>query len=148
VAASAQAGTGYVTAGPAFVTGIGNRDYAWQVVGGGEVGAGHVRFGGTVEYVFLPEFYKADAYGSSSAPAAHLLGFAGHGSFYFNREYDARVQPYINGGMTFYADGTMIPTLQIAGGVDWWASRHTGLRIEARQQYGAMFSVRCGVVFR
>jgi hypothetical protein len=50
--------------------------------------------------------------------------------------------------MTLYADSTMIPTLQIAGGVDWWGSRHTGLRIEVRQQYGAMFAIRCGVVFR
>jgi hypothetical protein len=50
--------------------------------------------------------------------------------------------------MTVYADSEGFATVDGGGGFDWWSSRHAGLRVEVREQYGSFLSARVGVVLR
>ena len=53
--AHAQAGRGYVTAGPALVRGFGYHDFAVQAGVGGEIGTGVVGLGGGFDYIYFTE---------------------------------------------------------------------------------------------
>jgi len=148
--AHAQAGMGYVTGGPALVTGLGNHDFAWQVGTGAEWGAGVVGVGGGFDYIYFTEVNKTfdGGRGSSTSPAGGLPAFTVNASYYPTRaEGDRRILPFVIYGATFPVakEAPLLPFL--AGGVDWWKTRKAGLRFEVQYQF-VLLAFRCGVVFR
>ena len=84
-----------------------------------------------------------------SGPAISVGWFAFRASYYPVRFLSNKLQPFVTGGLSVYTDSEgPFPTLDVGGGFDWWSSRHAGLRVEAREQFGTFFSVRAGVVLR
>jgi hypothetical protein len=150
--AHAQMITASISGGASYVTGIGYRDRAFQFGGGVEVGNGPVRLGGEVGTIHLPEktttFRGEYGYGSGTMPAASVGAFSFRASYYPVRVARNRLQPFVTGGLTVFPSSEGFFTLDGGGGVDWWSSRHAGLRVEAREQFGTFLSVRIGVVFR
>src|SRR5262245_64571125 len=88
--AAAQSTIGYITAGPAIVTGLGNRDSAFHFGGGGEVLTGQLGIGGTIGYIFFPEVNKtfAGGWGGSSSPAVGFVMLGFNGTYYFAPDAD------------------------------------------------------------
>ena len=152
-AANAQPVTGAVFTGGSFVRGIGNHDRALHFGGTVEVGSGPVRLGGEAGLVHLPEVDKTyfdssgRVLGGSSSPAASA-GMLGFRASYYPVRFEGRLRPFVTGGLSVYPNEMLLTTLDVGGGVDWWATRNAGIRIEAREQFSSMFTVRVGVVFR
>jgi len=154
--AGAQQVVGTVSGGASFVHSIGYRNHAFHFGGGVEVGSGPVRLGGEAGLVNLPAvsrtFYDpvpGAIRGGGTMPEATVAAFSFRSSYYPVRFAQNRLQPFVTGGLTFYPDGEgSFATLDVGGGVDWWSTRHVGLRVEARDQYGSFFAVRAGVVLR
>ena len=149
--ARAQPGLGYVTAGPAFVRGFGNHDFAVQAGVGGEIGTGAVGLGGGFDYIYFTEANKTfdNGRGSASSPAGGISGLSFRASGYPGRsKQDRRTQPFVMGAITFLMAKEASPLLFAGGGVDWWATRKTGFRVEVETLYLTSLVFRCGVVFR
>jgi hypothetical protein len=158
--ASAQTTIAYASGGPALVQSIGGRDVAWQVGGGVEVQGAGAGFGGGLDYVYFPAYDRTNSRGSQSAPALNAIAPFAQASYHFGAANALRgfadrprLQPFVSGGLTFLiASGRVgsetLPMLHVAGGVDWWATRNTALRVEVREQFAGMLSVRCGIVVR
>jgi hypothetical protein len=140
-----------VSGGPSLVRSIGNHGSAWQVGAGAEVVGDLYGFGGEVQYIYFPEATTtfAGGLGEASSPAASTVTFAVKGSYYFPRMTARRVRPFVTAGLTYlYDDEEPLPMLHVGGGVDWWATRRTGMRFEVREHLGGILSFRCGFVFR
>ena len=141
-----------VSGGPSAVRSIGVHGSAWQVGGGVEAVGELYGFGGEVHYVYFPEANTtfAGGLGSASSPAMSTTTFAVKGSYYFApKRTGHRLRPYVTAGLTYlYDDEEPMPLLHVGGGVDWWATRRTGMRFEVREHLGSMLSFRCGVVVR
>jgi hypothetical protein len=147
----AQSGLGYVTAGPALVRGFGYHDLAVQAGVGGEIGTGMVGLGGGFDYIYFTEAKKIfdNGRGSASSPAAGMPGLSLRASGYPGRaKQDRRTQPFIMGAITFLMAKEAPPLMFAGGGVDWWATRKAGLRVEVETLYFYSLVFRCGVVFR
>lgn len=155
--ASAQPAIAYASAGPALVSGIGNHDIAIQAGGGAEVLSGSIGFGGGLDYVYFPLAERMfNGRVTASSPAAHALMPHAQVTYHFGEPnvlqgYDdvRRVRPFVSGGFSFLTGGgEMWPLLHVTGGVDWWTTRRAGLRVEVREQWGGMLTVRGGIVLR
>jgi hypothetical protein len=150
--AGAQSVIGQVSGGPALLHGIGIRDYAWQVGGGGELQTGRLGIGGGVEFVYFPEVTKtfAGGRGSASSPALSTAAVSVSVSGYFAEDLVGPTQPFLTGGLTYLIDrGAPIPLLHVAAGVDRWISRRTAVRFEVRGQGPRnIVGFRVGFVFR
>ena len=149
--AHAHAGLGYVTAGSGFLRGFGNHDFAVQAGVGGEVGTATVGLGGGFDYIYLTEVNKTfdNGRGSASSPGVGLPGLSLRASGYPGRaRQDRRTQPFVMGAITFLMAKEAPPLLVAGGGVDWWATRKTGFRVEVETLYFSSLVFRCGVVFR
>ena len=71
------------------------------------------------------------------------------GSYYFGEGApNRRMQPFVNGGITFLFSPEAPPSLTVGGGVDVWTTSRVGLRVEARGMLAGWVTFRCGVVFR
>jgi hypothetical protein len=143
-------GLGYISGGPVLVRGIGNHNFAWQTGAGGELGAGAVGLGGGFDYIYFTEVNKTfdNGRGSASSPAAGIPAFSLRASGYVGRaKHDRRLQPFVSGTITFPFAKETPPLLTAGGGLEWWATRKTGLRLEAGMQYLSV-AFRCGLVFR
>lgn len=143
-------GLGYVGGGPVLVRGMGSHDFAWQAGAGAELGTGPVGLGGGFEYIYLTEVKKTfdNGRGSASSPAAGVPAVSLRVAGYVGRaKHDRRVQPFVSGTITFPFAKETPPLLTAGGGVDWWATRKTGLRLEGGMQYLSM-TFRVGLVFR
>jgi hypothetical protein len=151
-AADAQAVVASASGGASFVTGIGNRDRAFHFGGGVEVGSGPLRLGGEAGVVHLPAktttFHTPHGDGGGTMPAVSVGAFSFRASSYPVRFARSRLQPFVTGGMTYYSDAEPFATLDAGGGFDWWSTRHAGLRVEVREQYGSFFAARVGLVLR
>lgn len=154
--AAAQTATADVSGGPAWVNQIGVHNSSWHLGGNPEVRSGAVGFGGGLDYIYLPLARRRYPHGGSESPAAGILAVSFHGAYHFHERemHDRRAQPFMNVGMTFMLEREALPMFSIAGGVDWWATRHAGLRFEVRDQFvglpmiPAILGVRFGVVLR
>jgi hypothetical protein len=149
--AYAQSAMGYATGGPSAVRNIGIRDEAWQVGAGGELLKGPFGFGGQIDYVHFPEVTKiSNGRITASSPAASAVGVSATASYHFGgTAVERRTRPFATAGVTGLAGDEVSPILlQLAAGVDWWASERAGLRLEVRGQAPSMLGVRVGFVFR
>lgn len=151
-AADAQAVVASASGGASYVTGIGYRDRAFHFGGGVEVGSGPMRLGGEAGVVHLPAktttFHTPYGDGGGTMPEASVGAFSFRASYYPVRFARSCLQPFVTGGMTYYPDVEPFATLDAGGGFDWWSTRHAGLRVEVREQYGSFLAVRVGVVLR
>ena len=153
--ASAQTPVAYATAGPAIVTGLGHRELAWLGGGGAEAKIGPLAFGGDVDYAYFAAIQRTRGAHSFESPALSAVAASAHAAYYIGepgvlvgRFNGPRTQPFVTAGLSFLVSGEVIPMLHVGGGVDWWATRRTGVRLEVREQLGALLAVRCGIVFR
>jgi hypothetical protein len=153
--AGAQQVVGTVSGGASFVHGIGYRNHAFHFGGGVEVGSGPVRLGGEIGLVNLPAVSTTfhdpvtGASGGGTMPEATVGAYSFRSSYYPVRFAQNRLQPFVTGGMTVYPDGEgTFATFDFGGGFDWWATRHLGLRVDVREQYGSFFAARAGIVVR
>jgi hypothetical protein len=151
--AEAQSLVTSVSGGASFVRGLGSRERAIHFGGGVETGSGPLRFGGEAGLVHFPAvtqtFFDAGGRprGGSSMPAASLGAIAVRGSYYPGRFDESRLRPFVSAGLSVYLETEPFGSLDVGGGIDFWATRHAGLRIEAREQLATMFTVRVGLVF-
>ena len=87
--------------------------------------------------------------GISSSPSFSAAAVSPVATFYSGGTIlPRRIRPFFTAGLTFLLAKEVFGTLDFGGGVDWWAGRRRGLRLEVRAQYPAMLSFRAGVVFR
>ncbi len=142
-------GLGYVSGGPMLVRGMGGHDFGWQLGGGGELGSGAVGLGGGVDYIYLTEVNKTYPDGGSAlSPAGGLPAVSLRVSGYPRRvKENLRAQPFVMAGISFLLEREAAPLLVAGGGLDWWTTRKTGLRVEAEMQ-NLSLAIRCGFVFR
>jgi hypothetical protein len=150
--AHAQGALVYATGGPAAVWNIGHRDRSWHAGGGVEVLNGPLGLGGEVGYLYFPEVTKTfdGGRGVASSPAAGALALSAKATFHFgSTTVDRRLRPFVTAGLSFLVDEEVMPILPlVSGGVDWWATRRVGLRLEAQSHWRSMLGVRVGVVLR
>jgi len=153
--AGAQPVVATVIGGASFVHGLGDRDHAYHFGGGVEVGSGPVRLGGEIGMVHMPAVTTTfqdpftGVHGESRMPEVTAPTFSFRASYYPIRFARNRLQPFVTGGLTLYPDGEdSFLTLDGGGGFDWWSTRHVGLRVEVREQFGGFFVARAGVAIR
>ena len=149
--AYAQGGLGYTTAGVSAVRNVGIRDEAWHAGAGGELLKGQFGFGGQIDYLHFPEVTKtSNGRITASTPAASAAAVSATASYYFGADATGRrTRPFATGGITVLAGDEMMPILlHLAAGVDWWAGRRAGLRLEVLGRAPSMLGVRLGLVFR
>jgi hypothetical protein len=149
--AHAQGALVYATAGPSAVWNIGHRDISWHAGGGVEVLNGPLGLGGEVGYLYFPEVTKTFGGGGvASSPAAGALALSAKATFHFgSTTVDRPIRPFVTAGLSFLVDEEVMPILPlVSGGVDWWATRRVGVRIEAQSHWRSMLGVRVGVVLR
>ena len=143
---------GYAFASPVAVAGVGERSYAWNAGGGGELWTGRgTSVGGEFGFLHFPRVESRDACCWSIMPSATGLLIAGNASRHFVVSHRAASwQPFITGGLSFLAGREPVGFFNAGGGVERWMTPHTGLRFEIREQFGAgsLLGVRVGVVFR
>jgi len=153
-----SAGVGYVFGGPLWFRDVAYPSLAWSVGGGGEHVSGATGVGGDVEVVHLPAVVYRSKSAEYSWPSTNRLFASGNGYRHFSKSAGNRlgVRPFLTGGggLSFARGGAV--TLNGGGGIDWWADRRTGIRLEVRDQivaypYGVFqlsLAARVGIIFR
>jgi len=150
-------GMGYAFGGPLEFSNLGERSIAWSVGGGGEHVVDSTGVGGDVEVVHFPAVnFRSKTYGYSMPPANAAL-VSGNGYHHFSKAASNGVRPFLTaGGGLLLAGEASAPTFNAGGGLDWWADRRTGIRLEVRDQivpstYGLFqlsLALRVGLIFR
>jgi hypothetical protein len=153
-----SAGVGYVFGGPLRFRDVGYPSLTWSVGGGGEHLSGATGVGGDVEVVHFPAVVYRSKSAEYSWPSADILFASGNGYRHFSKSagHGHGVRPFLTGGggVSFARGGAV--TLNGGGGIDWWADRRTGIRLEVRDQivpstYGIFqlsLAARVGFIFR
>src|SRR5262245_37805364 len=142
-AASAQSITGYVFGAPGGVTGPGKTRATLQA-GAGFEAALPKGFGAGVEAGVLSPFVS---WGDET------LGFFSANGFYHFRR-DRQVDPFVTAGYTTFFRSGHLNLFNFGGGVNLWATRHIGGRIELRDQINSTYETlhywnfRLGLTFR
>jgi hypothetical protein len=149
--ARAQDALVFATGGPSAVWNIGLRDMAWQLGAGGEVLTGNIGWGGELAYVYFPAVTRSfEGRTIASHPAASALSISATAAYHFDGAAGGRrTRPFVIGGAAaMIGDELTRVLLHLAGGVDVWTMRRTGLRFEVLGQFPSMLGVRAGIVFR
>lgn len=151
----AQPVVGSVSGGVASKAPPGDRTGA--VFGGGaDLRSGPLGLGGEVIFLHVPERTTTFTNqfgvvaGSASNPEINLTGLSFKASYYPVRFMNSRVRPFVDGGLSLFlpTDEDSAGSLDFGGGVDWWAWRRAGIRLDVRALLPMAIVVRCGVVFR
>jgi len=145
--AAVPRGLGYVYAASGFATAGSEASGGMQFGGGGEgriykgLGAG-----ADIGYLFAPRSFK-DGIGLLSA----------NGSYHFETSSSPRtVVPFVTGGYSLAFRSETANLYNFGGGIDYWFSQKTGVRLEARDHVwpgdggptGHIVSFRIGMLFR
>jgi len=138
---AAQSSNGYVFVAPGGVTCCGSTTTTLHIGGGGEgiIGKG---FGVGAEIGALgPTQYLAESIGAFSA----------NGYYHFIHAKDRKLDPFVTGGYTLLFRGGTANAGNFGGGVNYWFSRHFGIRAEFRDHVYSSdhyWGFRFGVTFR
>jgi len=144
-AASAQSTSGYVFIAPGGVSGAAKTQGTLQAGGGFEIA--------------LPKGFGAGAEIGALSPwsswgDATLGVFAASGYYHFLQGKNRRLDPFADAGYTLFFHGGHANLFHFGGGLNLWASRHLGARIELRDQvysnYGTLhyWGFRVGIAIR
>jgi hypothetical protein len=144
-AVAAQSTNGYVFVAPGGVTGDAKTQATLQTGAGIEV-ALPKGFGAGAEIGALSQL---QAWGDSTVGV-----FSPTGYYHFLSKKDSKLDPFVDGGYTlFFRDGHA-NLFHFGGGVNYWAGRHIGARVELRDQVDTTYSTihywgfRLAVAFR
>jgi hypothetical protein len=155
-AAQQASGYGYAFAGPAAVSNIGIRSVAVNAGGGGELWlGGGLSFGGELGVLTFPAVeQRTSCCGNSARSASGLLLSANASRHFGSSDGETKWRPFMTGGLSVVAGGGAIGLFNAGGGAERWISRHTGIRLEVRDQFilaanpSVLLGFRVGVVFR
>jgi hypothetical protein len=151
---------GFLYAGPLGFSTAADPPLAWGAGTAGEIQRGSAGGGGEFAVIHFPNRdcrpHFSDCYAQRSAD---LVVISGNGYHHFSTSDSSRVvRPFVTagGGLAMAAHSAVVPVANGGIGVDWRRTRHTGFRLEVRDQmsvnvYGlAQFTValRVGVLFR
>jgi hypothetical protein len=138
---------GYVIGGLLWANSLGTPSPWFAGVGGEKVWGDGIGWGGEAGLVILPGLrlpYLPES--STTYGAAFSLNYSYH---LRGHCIGARGQPFVTGGVTgLWSDGGVGLSLNAGGGVDLWLTRHSGIRIEVRDQFPFFPGARAGIVFR
>ena len=144
-AATAQSTNAYVFVGPGGATGVANTQGTLQTGAGVEL-ALPKGFGAGAEIGAISHF---QSWGEST-----LGVFSPTGYYHILRNKDRKLDPFVDAGYTmFWRDGHE-NLFHFGGGVNYWATRHFGARVELRDQVDTTYSTihywgfRLAVAFR
>jgi hypothetical protein len=153
--ARAQTAVAEVSGGPAWVNGLGVHNSAWHLGGSGELRAGVLGFGAGLDYIYLPRASRTHPQGGGKSRCGYhrrhhqwrlSLSRTGHAPAAHATIHDCRHD--------FHARTRSAPMFNVAGGIDWWATRRAGVRMEVRNQFvgvptmPVMLGARVGLVLR
>ena len=144
-AAFAQSTSAYVFGAPGGASGSGSTRATLQAGAGVELA--------------LPKGFGAGIEAGAISPfrswGDDTLGFfSANGYYHFNKGNDRRIDPFVTAGYTnFFRDGHL-NLVNFGGGVNLWATRHLGGRLEVRDQVNSRYDTvhywnfRLGLAFR
>ena len=143
-AAMAQRSSGYVFFAPGGVTANGYTSGTFQAGGGGDA----IFWKGLGVNVELGALWPHEQ-------VLYAVGMLSPGGvYYLRRGKDHRVDPFVNGGYTLMFRGGAQSLFYAGGGVNIWASRKIGVRLEFRDhvttdgQADHYWGFRIGAAFR
>ena len=120
--AAAQTSHGYVYVAPGALTSGGYNQATLHAGGGGEaIIAKGIGVGAEVGYLG-PTAYMGEGFGVFSA----------NGYYHFIHRKDSKLDPFVTGGYTLFFRSGTANLANFGGGVNYWFSRHVGLRAEFR----------------
>jgi hypothetical protein len=144
-AAAAQSSSGYVFFAPGGATTRGYTEMTFQAgVGTDLVLAKGIALNMEVGALGPHERFSDGAMGV----------FSPGGAFFFLRDSDRALQPFVNGGYSLMFRNGHENLFYFGGGTNWWFSRHVGLRMEVRDHVSTHYTTvhfwgfRFGAAFR
>jgi len=146
-AAGAQSSNGYVFFAPGGVSCCGYTAMTLHLGVGGEAVLGKgVGIGAEIGALGTREDFVEAVSGTFSA----------NGYYHFAHRKDVKVDPFVTGGYTLLFRSGHINLFNFGGGLNYWAGRRFGIRLEARDhvyapEFGSAlhyWGVRFGLAFR
>jgi hypothetical protein len=147
----------YAVADPVRVDNLGGHGFAVHIGAGLERSlGGEMSAGGELGLLYLP---RAETHGpgfSSYAPAGQGLLVSVNASRHFAARRATGLIPFATGGFSLLVGEGGVGLFNAGGGVDYFANRHAGVRLEVRDHFvggntgiGSVFlQFRAGIVFR
>jgi hypothetical protein len=144
-AAGAQSSSGYFFLAPGGVTSGGHTSATLHIGGGGDIQITRGAALGLELGAVAPRDRMRDAIGA----------FSPGGAYYFRRGRDLKLEPFAAGGYSLLFRSGYAHYAYAGGGVNYWMSRHFGLRLEFRDHIpatsdsiGHLWGFRFGLALR
>jgi hypothetical protein len=144
-AAAAQNSSGYFFFAPGGVTASGHTSMTLHVGGGLDA----ILAKGVALNLELGALGPRERFSDGA-----LGVFSPGGAYYFTRDKDRRLEPFVNGGYTLMFRNGHENLFYVGGGANWWFSKRVGLRMEFRDHVSTHYNTvqfwgfRLGAAFR